>query len=327
MSQNSLTLPTTGTVSGLTMTQDMNAALDTLNTLASGASPPGSPEAGQLWHDTTNNMLKIRSLDDTTWIPLFNLNESTYLSTPFYSSGVVGAARNLVIKQTGNATATITADEVVVESALGGFGFKISSFSETLTASGTGANGLDTGSLGASSFYALYAIYNPATNTAAVLATLASTSNGSIYSGSNMPAGYTMSALIGFLLTNASSHFVVTTQLDREVYYQSAISVLSGATGVASLTSLSTASAVPPGAKTCSGALTYSGTGSDNLQVAADGTGTGLQQGSLTSGTITNFGGFLNFRQLPILTSQTMYWKTSATSASSSSLSILSFTF
>jgi len=82
MSQNSLTLPTTGTVSGLQMTQAANNALDMLNTLASGASAPGSPEAGQLWHDTTNNILKLRSLDNTSWIKLFNLNETAYTAQP-----------------------------------------------------------------------------------------------------------------------------------------------------------------------------------------------------------------------------------------------------
>jgi hypothetical protein len=80
MSQNSVILPTSGTVSGLQMTQYTNNALDTLNTLASGASAPGSPEAGQLWHDTTNNILKLRSLDNTTWIALLYLNEASYLA-------------------------------------------------------------------------------------------------------------------------------------------------------------------------------------------------------------------------------------------------------
>src|SRR5579871_6764195 len=80
MSQNSVVLPTTGTVSGLQMTQDCNNALDTLNTLWSGASAPGSPEVGQLWHDTTNNILKLRSLDNTTWIPLFYLSETAYVA-------------------------------------------------------------------------------------------------------------------------------------------------------------------------------------------------------------------------------------------------------
>jgi len=96
MSQNSLTLPTTGTVSGLQMTQYANNALDTLNSLASGASAPSSPEAGQLWHDTTNNILKLRSLDNTQWIPLFYLNETAYLAgSP--SLGQINANANRLI--------------------------------------------------------------------------------------------------------------------------------------------------------------------------------------------------------------------------------------
>jgi hypothetical protein len=96
MSQNSLTLPTTGTVSGLQMAQDTNLALDTLNTLSSGASAPGSPEAGQLWHDTTNNILKLRSLDNTNWIPLFYVNESSYLAGP-PSLGQISAGANRIL--------------------------------------------------------------------------------------------------------------------------------------------------------------------------------------------------------------------------------------
>lgn len=103
MSQNSLTLPTTGTVSGLTMTQNTNNALDTLNTLASGAAAPSSPEAGQFWHDTTNNLLKIRSLDNAAWISLFSLNESAYTGNPVS----VGAFANCVFKYTSTSVCTL----------------------------------------------------------------------------------------------------------------------------------------------------------------------------------------------------------------------------
>lgn len=96
MSQNSLVLPTTGTVSGLVMTQNTNRALDTLNTLASGPSAPSSPEAGQIWHDTTANVIRMLSQDATTWIPLFAVNEGNYYATPFAPvfGGFVNAFRN-----------------------------------------------------------------------------------------------------------------------------------------------------------------------------------------------------------------------------------------
>src|SRR5580698_1430354 len=96
MSQNSLVLPTTGTVSGLEIVQAINNATDTLNTLASGASAPSSPEAGQLWHDTTNNILKLRSLDNTTWIPLTYLNESAYVAGPPSLGQISGSSNRLL---------------------------------------------------------------------------------------------------------------------------------------------------------------------------------------------------------------------------------------
>lgn len=96
MSQNSLTLPTSGVVSGLQMTQNTNNALDTLNTLASGPTAPSSPEAGQLWHDTTNNLVKIRSLDNTTWIPFLQLNEAAYAGLPYFASQISGNVNRII---------------------------------------------------------------------------------------------------------------------------------------------------------------------------------------------------------------------------------------
>src|SRR5262249_5092113 len=118
------------------------------------------------------------------------------------SGVVVGDSRNLLVGVTGNATASISADELVVKSGLGGGALTLSGVSLTLNCAGTGANGLDAGSLANSAFYYLYAIYNPSTRTAAVIATTSISGNGNTYGGSNMPAGYTLSALIGVLLTD-----------------------------------------------------------------------------------------------------------------------------
>lgn len=82
MSQNAIQLPTSGTLPGATGIADMNAAYQTLATLASGASAPTasglglSATAGILWHDTTNNLLKIRNLADSAWIILAQLDET-----------------------------------------------------------------------------------------------------------------------------------------------------------------------------------------------------------------------------------------------------------
>lgn len=74
----------------------------------------------------------------------------------------------------------------------------------TLNAATTGANGLDTGSLAASTVYAVYAIGDSRYYmTPAVILTLASNS------APLMPLGYDSYRLIGYAVTDASSHFLL----------------------------------------------------------------------------------------------------------------------
>jgi hypothetical protein len=69
MSQNSLVIPTTGTLSGVALVTAVNGGLDSLNTLNSGGSAPSAPEADQLWMDTTNNLMKQRDGGNANWYP------------------------------------------------------------------------------------------------------------------------------------------------------------------------------------------------------------------------------------------------------------------
>ncbi len=111
-----------------------------------------------------------------------------------------------------------------------------------------GANGLDTGTIAASTQYAVYLIGDSRNykNTAAVLSL---TSN---YPGPIMPAGYDSYRLIGFIETDGSSHFVYATHKPQNMagflqYFNSpAISVLSGGTATSfTAIDLTTSSAVP----------------------------------------------------------------------------------
>ncbi|WP_322092909.1 hypothetical protein [Paraburkholderia bannensis] len=73
--------------------------------------------------------------------------------------GVVGSVRNLVMNgATASASATLTAGEIIVESAPGGTAYKLASFSKTFNLATTGAGGMDTGTAPVSGFVALYAI-------------------------------------------------------------------------------------------------------------------------------------------------------------------------
>ncbi|WP_258025580.1 hypothetical protein [Burkholderia sp. COPS] len=183
-------------------------------------------------------------------------DNSTRLATTAFvqraSGAVVGSMRNAAMGvPVASASATFTADEVVVETALGGAAFRIANFNKTINLATTGAESMDTGSAPASGFVALYAIYNPTTQASALLDTNATSSAApNVYGGATMPSGNTASALVSVWPTNPSGQFVVGLQLDREVGIGNN-TVLSTSTAQASLTSFSAAAALPPNARFC----------------------------------------------------------------------------
>ncbi|MBB5189611.1 hypothetical protein HNQ50_000321 [Silvimonas terrae] len=164
-------------------------------------------------------------------------------------SGVAGQVRNLVLNQTAAAaTATVTADEIIVETALGGLRYCLANFNKSVNLATTGAGGMDTGSAPVSGFVGLYAIYGTA-GTALLAVNATSSALPTIYGGANMPAGYTASALIAVVPTNASSQIVACVVQDRDVTIGS-VTALSTATPQSSFTSLSLP--IPPNAKNVS---------------------------------------------------------------------------
>lgn len=228
------------------------------------------------------------------------------------AAGVVGGMRNLVMNITAaSASATMTADEIIVETALGGVRYCLPSFSKTINLTTTGAGGMDTGSAPVSGHVALYAIYNPTTQTAALLAKNATSAvQPNVYGGANMPAGYTASALVSVWPTNGSSQFVAGYQTDRIIKI-GGVNVLSTSTGQSSLTSLSISGVVPPNAKFVSG---YANVGTSaassyatfNVSGNSAGLGQQLFQGQLTSSFTFN----VTFNDIQIVTQQTIYYAT-----------------
>ncbi|EPD2609751.1 hypothetical protein ACR82Q_001410 [Yersinia enterocolitica] len=154
-------------------------------------------------------------------------------------TGVIGTSRNAKMSVTAaSSTATFTADELIVQTALGGLQYKLSSFSKTINLATTGAGGMDTGTVPANGFVALYAIYNPTTQISALLAVNASSVVApEVYGGSNMPAGYTASALVA-VLPVATSQFGLFELSERFVSIIG-IQVLTGSGTVGSVSALS----------------------------------------------------------------------------------------
>lgn len=210
---------------------------------------------------------------------------------------VVGETRNAaMVIAAASATATFTADEVVVENALGGSAYKLSAFNETINLATVGTGGMDAGTPTASWYIALYAIYNPSTGAAGILASNCAVGGAtSVYSGGHIPAGYTMSALISVWPTNGSGQLISGAQSGRNIAIP-LLTMLNTTTQKTTLTALSISAGVPPNAKTVALSLSISDSiatsNTRNIVVASDANGSGQIQSQfgMTSSTGANGG-------------------------------------
>lgn len=197
-----------------------------------------------LFLQSGNNLSEIKTAGATSVAAaVANLGLGTGLT------GVIGDARNAKMSVTASsATATFTADELIVGVALGGLQYRLGNFNKTINLATVGAGGMDTGAAPASGYIALYAIYNPTTAASALLAVNATAAVApQVYGGANMPAGYTASALVSVVSTNASSQIVPLSQIGRSISVNPT-SVLSTSTAAPSVTAVSVSSGVPKNA-------------------------------------------------------------------------------
>ena len=200
---------------------------------------------------------------------LLAIQQSTKNYAPQVVTGVVGTTRNLAMNVTAaSATATITADEVVVETALGGSQYRIGSFSKTINLATTGAGGMDTGTVPANGFVGIYAIYNPTTGASALLAVNAAAVIGEVYGGNNMPNGYTASALLTVVPTG-SSQFKVVSVSGRKISIQAAL-LYSGSSALTNA-QISIASVIPLNSKSVTGFNYLSNTASGTMSIGVAG--------------------------------------------------------
>lgn len=91
-SQATCVMPTTGTVSGLTLVQDINACYAAILTSNSGGTAPangtgGLPMTGQMWLDTSTTPNGLRVYDGTVWEVLGYVDAATGRWTPPIGGG------------------------------------------------------------------------------------------------------------------------------------------------------------------------------------------------------------------------------------------------
>ncbi|HDL6968821.1 TPA: hypothetical protein PXM19_004431, partial [Yersinia enterocolitica] len=237
-------------------------------------------------------------------------------------TGVVGTSRNAKMSiPSASATATFTADELIVQTSLGGLQYKLSSFSKTVNLATTGAGGMDTGTVPATGYVALYAIYNPTSGASALLAVNATSARApEVYGGANMPAGYTASALVSAWRV-ASSQFVIGFQRGRHISIP-LTQLWSTATGTTTISGVSLVPAAPANAVSINAYLTlYQTTTSVGVELSLYSTVSGIGQlranasvSGATSASIAN-------GVLEVVDSQALYFNMASTASGSYAIS------
>jgi hypothetical protein len=240
-------------------------------------------------------------------------------------AGVVGSTRNLAMSVTAaSATATLTADEIIVETALGGVRYCLPSFSKTINLATTGAGGMDTGTAAANGFLGLYAIYNPTTQTAALLGKMESgAALPSVYGGANMPSGYTASGLVAVVPISATAgQFASFSVVDRLCSIIENTVISSSTTSTTGGNTPITASGVPYSARKISGSISLTNTISANSiwQFFADANSTGKVQYSIN--TAASGGNLFGYANMPLSAPRTLR-ATTFTSTGSNSLAYI----
>lgn len=281
-------------------------------------SAPGVLDGSYLEKDWANDQLAVfqAALRDAGLTPNGVVDTSvasqyyTAFKAMFSQGGLVGDVRNARMSVTAaSATATYTADQVNIMSALNGALFRVTSFNKTINLATTGAGGMDAGSAPVSGYVGLYAIYNPTTGASALLGVNAATLLPMVYGGANMPAGYTASALIGAYATNGSGQILPAYQVDRNIYFP-AKSVLSTSTPVV-WTNISIAGAVPANAKSIGGTIAASAGANGTVELDIAGSASGI--GQVTVGVLTNTvsvpAGAAPFSSVPLITPQQLSYQ------------------
>lgn len=205
-----------------------------------------------------------------------------------------GESRNaLMIVSAPSMTATWRADELVVKTTLGGLAWPLSAVAVAVDLASNGAGGMDVGAPPANGYLAIYAIYNPVTKVTKGLAVNATSAVAPEVCVGKVPAGYTASALVAVVPTDASGKIKTVTVEGRN--HRIILGTYYALPNQVTNVPLSIAGVVPLNAKTHWGELgllnANGGAMTINLATGNEGVGQVNMTTSVTAGTllITNY--------------------------------------
>lgn len=209
-----------------------------------------------------------RILHDGTQFQLLNPSTQSALPGP-----VKGAFSGLSLSATGtNLSVAVSANEVTLENTSNNVYTTVRNVSVTINTQSSGADGLDTGSLAANTWYAVFLIYN-GTTTAGLISTSATSPT--------LPSGYTYKARVGWIRTDGTADKYPRSfkQAGRRGQWvvsagsnvATARTMISGDSGTlnSSLTAVAVANYVPPTASRIIGAIYQKSTGNLTMGVQA----------------------------------------------------------
>jgi hypothetical protein len=187
-------------------------------------------------------------------------------------TGTIGSRTNLKASCLANATTiTFTADQIIVGSALNGLQYALPSFNKTLNLATTGAGGMDTGTATAGAWLAVYAIYNPTTQTSALLGTLEGASAAStVYAGGSMPAGYSASALLAVIPVSSTAGQLKGCLVNGRRVNVPKLLTFNTSSTTSTSTAIALAGAIPKAAVRVSGVISVGSTVSSQIGMAVD---------------------------------------------------------
>lgn len=222
------------------------------------------------------------------------------------SNPLAGQFLNLTATFANAVSNTIAIDQVAVADALGGNVSTISNWNSTIATNVTGIGGMDTGTVTGLANVAIFAAWNPTTGAKSFFGqnvTAAVARVGSVYSGANLPAGYTRTCLVAVVLTDSTGKFFACNLLDRHC----TINVTNQSSGQSPASNVVLQLGCPINARTVDVYVTFTSTSVTNANIAISGQPSGnmpVYSAQVQSGQ----SGGLQLLGFVLTTLRTIYW-------------------